>query len=37
MIASYKTGITDKFYQTHDDLLQDLVEIVRDEVQWLVS
>jgi 5-methyltetrahydropteroyltriglutamate--homocysteine methyltransferase len=37
MIASYKTGITDKFYQTHDDLLKDLVEIVRDEVQWLVS
>ena len=37
MIASYKAGITDKFYPTHDDLLQDLVEIVRDEVQWLVS
>jgi 5-methyltetrahydropteroyltriglutamate--homocysteine methyltransferase len=37
MIASYKTGITDKFYQTHDDLLKDLVEIVRDEVQWLIT
>lgn len=37
MLASYKTGITDKFYPTHADLLKDLVEIVRDEVQWLVS
>jgi 5-methyltetrahydropteroyltriglutamate--homocysteine methyltransferase len=37
MLASYKTGITDKFYPTHADLLKDLVEIVRDEVKWLVS
>jgi len=37
MLASYKAGITDKFYATHSDLLRDLVEIVRDEVQWLVS
>src|SRR5579863_3287593 len=37
MLVSYKTGITDKFYATHADLLKDLVEIVRDEVQWLVS
>ena len=37
MLASYKTGITDKFYPTHADLLKDLVEIVRDDVQWLVS
>jgi methionine synthase II (cobalamin-independent) len=37
MLASYKTGITDKFYPTHADLLRDLVEIVRDDVQWLVS
>jgi len=37
MLASYKTGITDKFYPTHGDLLKDLVEIVRDEVEWLVS
>lgn len=36
MLASYKTGITDKFYPTHADLLKDLVEIVRDDVQWLV-
>jgi 5-methyltetrahydropteroyltriglutamate--homocysteine methyltransferase len=37
MLASYKTGITDKIYPTHADLLRDLVEIVRDEVQWLVA
>ena len=37
MQISYKTGITDKFYPTHADLLKDLVEIVRDDVQWLVS
>jgi 5-methyltetrahydropteroyltriglutamate--homocysteine methyltransferase len=37
MLASYKTGITDKFYPTHGDLLKDLVEIVRDDVKWLVS
>jgi len=37
MLASYKTGITDKIYPTHADLLKDLVEIVRDDIQWLVS
>jgi 5-methyltetrahydropteroyltriglutamate--homocysteine methyltransferase len=37
VIASYKPGVTDAFYATHADLLQDLVEIVRDEVEWLVS
>jgi len=37
MLASYKAGITEKFYPTHADLLKDLVEIVRDEIQWLVS
>ena len=37
MLASYKAGITEKFYPTHADLLKDLVEIVRDDVQWLVS
>ncbi len=37
MLASYKTGITDKFYPTNADLLKDLVEIVRDDVQWLVA
>src|ERR1700722_6761436 len=37
MLASYKTGVTDKFYPTHEDLLKDLVEIVRDDVKWLVA
>ena len=37
MIASYRTGTTDKFYPTHADLLNDLVEIIRDEIQWLLS
>src|SRR5580700_1224937 len=29
MLASFKKGVTDKFYATHADLLNDLVEIVR--------
>jgi 5-methyltetrahydropteroyltriglutamate--homocysteine methyltransferase len=37
MLASYKPGVTDPYYPTHADLLRDLVEIVRDEVQWLVG
>jgi len=37
MLASYKRGLTDEFYPTHADLLRDLVEIVRDEVHWLLS
>jgi 5-methyltetrahydropteroyltriglutamate--homocysteine methyltransferase len=37
MIASYKPGVSDKFYKTHSDLLQELVEFTRDEVQWLVK
>jgi 5-methyltetrahydropteroyltriglutamate--homocysteine methyltransferase len=37
MLASYKSGVTDKFYPTHAGLLKDMVEIVRDDVQWLVS
>src|SRR5258707_13537687 len=37
MQISYKAGITEKFYPTHADLLEDLVEIVRDDVRWLVS
>jgi 5-methyltetrahydropteroyltriglutamate--homocysteine methyltransferase len=37
MLASYKPGLTDSFYPTHSDLLRDLVEIVRDDVQWLVA
>jgi 5-methyltetrahydropteroyltriglutamate--homocysteine methyltransferase len=37
MVASYKPGISDKFYKTHADLLQELVEFTRDEVRWLVN
>ena len=37
MIASYKPGISDRFYKTHADLLQELVEFTRDEVEWLVK
>ena len=37
MLASYKPGVTDPFYPMHSDLLRDLVEIVRDDVQWLVA
>ncbi len=37
MVASYKRGLTDRFYPTQADLLQDLVAITRDEVQWLVA
>lgn len=37
MLASYQPGITDKFYPTHADLLQDLVGIIQDETEWLVS
>jgi 5-methyltetrahydropteroyltriglutamate--homocysteine methyltransferase len=37
MLASFKKGVTDKFYPTHAELLKDLVEIVRDDVKWLVS
>jgi 5-methyltetrahydropteroyltriglutamate--homocysteine methyltransferase len=37
VVSSYKPGVTDRVYPTHADLLQDLVEIVRDEVDWLVE
>jgi len=37
VLASYKPGVTDAFYATHGDLLRDLVSIVRDDVEWLVS
>jgi methionine synthase II (cobalamin-independent) len=37
VVASYKPGITDRVYPTHADLLHDLVEIVQDEVEWLVQ
>jgi len=37
MLSSYKAGITEKFYPAHSDLLKDLVQIVHDEVQWLIA
>lgn len=37
MLASYKPGLTDAFYATHAELLRDLVEIVRDDIEWLVA
>jgi 5-methyltetrahydropteroyltriglutamate--homocysteine methyltransferase len=37
MLASYKPGVSDKFYKTRADLLQELVEFTRDEVRWLVK
>lgn len=37
MVASFKRGITDKFYPTHADLLRELVEFIRDEIRWLVG
>lgn len=37
MVASYKPGVTDRFYPTHADLLAEIVAIVRDDVQWLAQ
>ena len=37
MVASFKPGVSDKFYPTHADLLRELVEFTRDEARWLVS
>jgi methionine synthase II (cobalamin-independent) len=37
IVASYRPGLTDQFYPTRQALLDDVVEIVRDEVQWLLS
>ncbi|HXA79569.1 MAG TPA: hypothetical protein VNV41_20720 [Candidatus Acidoferrales bacterium] len=37
MLASYKRGTSDRFYPTHDELLQELVEFTRDEIKWLVE
>src|SRR5262249_10916964 len=37
LIASYKDGLTDRFYPTRADFLSDLVEIVRGEIQWLAD
>ena len=37
LVASYKAGITDKYYPSAEDFLVELAEIIRDEIQWLVS
>jgi 5-methyltetrahydropteroyltriglutamate--homocysteine methyltransferase len=37
MITSYKPGVTDRVYGTSAELLQDLVDIVRDEIRWLAA
>jgi 5-methyltetrahydropteroyltriglutamate--homocysteine methyltransferase len=37
IVASYKRGVSDKFYLALADLLRDLVAIVRDEVEWLAA
>jgi 5-methyltetrahydropteroyltriglutamate--homocysteine methyltransferase len=37
VVCSYRPGLTENFYPTRADLLRDLVEIVRDEVEWLVT
>lgn len=37
MLTGYRPGITDQFYPHPEDLLEDLVEIVRDEVRWLIA
>ena len=35
--TGFKPGVTDQHYTSRDELLADLVAIVRDEVQWLVG
>lgn len=37
VLASYKKAISEPFYPTHADLLRDLVDIVRDDIRWLVA
>jgi 5-methyltetrahydropteroyltriglutamate--homocysteine methyltransferase len=37
MFASYQEGVTDKVYPTRNALLADVVEIIRDEILWLVE
>jgi 5-methyltetrahydropteroyltriglutamate--homocysteine methyltransferase len=37
MVSSYKRGVSSKFYPTHAELLYDLVDIIRDEIKWLVA
>jgi 5-methyltetrahydropteroyltriglutamate--homocysteine methyltransferase len=37
MFASYKAGITDRFYGSRAQLLADIAEILHDEIHWLAS
>jgi 5-methyltetrahydropteroyltriglutamate--homocysteine methyltransferase len=37
MFASYKPGITDRFYESRALLVADVAEMLRDEVQWLAA
>jgi 5-methyltetrahydropteroyltriglutamate--homocysteine methyltransferase len=37
MISSFKPGLTDRFYPSRTALLDDVVQIIRDEVEWLVG
>src|SRR5262244_436771 len=36
-ISRYRPGVTDKFYPTINDMLQDVATIMRDEVQALID
>jgi 5-methyltetrahydropteroyltriglutamate--homocysteine methyltransferase len=36
-VSRYRPGVTDKFYPTIYDMLQDLAKIMRDEVQALID
>jgi len=35
--TGFKPGVTDRHYRDRDELLADLVTIVRDEVRWLIA
>ncbi|HEY7446380.1 MAG TPA: hypothetical protein VH701_28415 [Vicinamibacterales bacterium] len=37
MFASYKTGVTDRFYASRALLLADIAEILHDEIQYLAA
>jgi methionine synthase II (cobalamin-independent) len=37
LVASYKPGVTEAAYPTRAELLADVVEIIRDEIRWLVD
>jgi 5-methyltetrahydropteroyltriglutamate--homocysteine methyltransferase len=35
--TGFKPGVTDRHYRDRDELLADLVTIVRDELRWLIA